>query len=354
MMMMMIRCCIRCCCIIAFAAIPAWSLIPLIDGGKGIPKLYDAWMNGQIAKQARTAVAQAIGSGKKKIEVNFPPGASCRHIRICILNLVPCILPSRLDGNLVSCVLKFHLLLMPSTTFSYSNAPSSHPPRPRPVCLSLNENHLSSSFDAPSWPSFFSVPNVEEVRFGTPLNQKFGTSVVAKELGVPGGYKPGSDVSRQLIGFSNMYWAKEIAPAISGIGKRVSVITAEPVVFNQLKRPGVDFVSSLSARGQRGNASVQKGDALIVVNPGGEETWEKIYATYGSPTSPIIILNNAYSTTYDLGNKRGFEEGTPIWEMQNPAHNEQIGKMPTEELKVRHLILSLYLFLVRLLHSLLS
>ena len=58
-------------------AVPAWSLIPLIDGGKGIPKLYDAWMNGQIAKQARTAVGQAISSGKKKIEVNFPPGG-CR------------------------------------------------------------------------------------------------------------------------------------------------------------------------------------------------------------------------------------------------------------------------------------
>ncbi|KAL7569200.1 hypothetical protein ACA910_016760 [Epithemia clementina (nom. ined.)] len=204
---------------------PALSLIPLIDGGKGIPKLYDGWMNGQIAKQARTAVGQAVAAGKRKIEVNFPP-----------------------------------------------------------------------------------VPNVEEVRFGTPLNQKFGQNVVAKELGVPGGYKPGSDVSRQLIGFSNMYWAKEIAPAVSGFGKRVSVITAEQVVFNQLKRTGVDFVCSLAGRGQRGDASVKKGDALIVVNPGGEETWDKIYSTYGSPSSPIVILNNAYSTTYDLGNKRGFEE----------------------------------------------
>ena len=31
----------------------------------------------------------------------------------------------------------------------------------------------------------------EEVKFGTPLNQKFGKTVVAKDLGVPGGYKPG-------------------------------------------------------------------------------------------------------------------------------------------------------------------
>ena len=60
---------------ICLLAVPAWSLIPLIDGGKGIPKLYDGWMNGQIAKQARTAVGQAVAAGKKRIEVNFPPGA---------------------------------------------------------------------------------------------------------------------------------------------------------------------------------------------------------------------------------------------------------------------------------------
>ena len=159
---------------------------------------------------------------------------------------------------------------------------------------------------------------MEEVRFGTPLNQKFGTSVVAKELGVPGGYKPGSDVSRQLIGFSNMYWARELAPGVSGGaigGKRVSVITAEQVVFKQLKRPGVDFVGSLAGRGQRGDESMGKGDALIVVNPGGEETWERIYSAYGSPSSPILILNNAYSTTYDLGNKRGYEEGMLFFEL---------------------------------------
>ena len=93
------------------------------------------------------------------------------------------------------------------------------------------------------------MPNVEEVRFGTPLNQKFGKSVVAKELGVPGGYKPGSDVSRQLIGYSNMYWAKELAPAVSGFGKRVSVITAEQVVFNQLKKTALTLLVALLAEG---------------------------------------------------------------------------------------------------------
>jgi hypothetical protein len=50
------------------------------------------------------------------------------------------------------------------------------------------------------------VPNVEEVKFGTPLNQKFGKEVVARDLKVKGGYLPGSDVSRNLLGYSNIYW----------------------------------------------------------------------------------------------------------------------------------------------------
>eukprot|EP00522_Entomoneis_paludosa_P014548 CAMPEP_0172442206 /NCGR_PEP_ID=MMETSP1065-20121228/2672_1 /TAXON_ID=265537 /ORGANISM="Amphiprora paludosa, Strain CCMP125" /LENGTH=263 /DNA_ID=CAMNT_0013191973 /DNA_START=10 /DNA_END=801 /DNA_ORIENTATION=+ len=210
------------CC---FWGAPTLALVPFIDGGKGIPKLYDGWMNGQIAKQARTAVSKAIASGKTKIEVNFPP-----------------------------------------------------------------------------------VPNVEEARFGTPLNQQFGTSVVARQLGVPGGYRPGSSVSRQLIGFSNVYWAKELAPSVGGMGKRVSVLSAEQVAYKEIKNTGVDFLGGLGSGGQRDGASVQDGDAIIAVNPGGEETWDRIYSTYGSPSAPMVVLNNAYSTTYGLGNKRGYEE----------------------------------------------
>ena len=49
------------------------SLVPFIDGGKGMPKLYDGWFNEQVSKQAASAVSRAIGAGKTKIEVNFPP-----------------------------------------------------------------------------------------------------------------------------------------------------------------------------------------------------------------------------------------------------------------------------------------
>lgn len=157
--------------------------------------------------------------------------------------------------------------------------------------------------------SYTFFPTVEEVKFGTPLNQKFGKFTVAKELGVKGGYKPGSQLSRELIAFSNMYWAKELAPSLGGIGKRVSVLTAEPVSFQQIKKPGVAFMGSLGSRGTRGDDSLQKGDALILANPGGEETWDKLYSLYGSPSVPMVVMNNAYSTTYGLGNKKGYEEG---------------------------------------------
>lgn len=56
-----------------------------------------------------------------------------------------------------------------------------------------------------------------------------------------------------------------------------------------------------------------KNDAYILCNPGGEETWDRFYSTLASASKnkapPLVILNNAYSTTYDLGNKRGYEEG---------------------------------------------
>ena len=84
-----------------------------------MPKLYDGWFNDQVAKQASAAVGRAISAGKKKIEVNFPP--------------VP-----NVEGMHAGAVLDLVF-------------------RPSPVDRST-----------------------AEVRFGTPLNQKFGKNVVAK------------------------------------------------------------------------------------------------------------------------------------------------------------------------------
>lgn len=55
--------------------------------------------------------------------------------------------------------------------------------------------------------SFFPVPNIDEVQFGTALNKAFGTEV-AKDLGM-GEYKPGSTIKTYLVQYSNIYWAKK-------------------------------------------------------------------------------------------------------------------------------------------------
>lgn len=55
------------------APTPTQALIPLIDGGKSMPKLYNCYFDSQLAKQASTAVGKALAAGKTKIEVNFPP-----------------------------------------------------------------------------------------------------------------------------------------------------------------------------------------------------------------------------------------------------------------------------------------
>ncbi|KAL3772932.1 hypothetical protein ACHAWO_001131 [Cyclotella atomus] len=152
------------------------------------------------------------------------------------------------------------------------------------------------------------VPNVDEVKFGTPLNQKFGMELVARDLKVKGGYRPGSDVSRNLLAYSNIYWAKKIANAAAGgFGKPVGVLTAEAVDFTQIQNMG-----GLSRSGRVLTEQSRKGgrnnESIICVNPGGEETWPRLVSAHGQPNCPFIILNNAYSTSYDLGNKKNFEE----------------------------------------------
>jgi hypothetical protein len=52
----------------------------------------------------------------------------------------------------------------------------------------------------------------------------------------------------------------------------------------------------------------RNGECVICINPGGEETWDRIVSAHSSPGAPFIVLNNAYSTSYGLGNKRGYEE----------------------------------------------
>lgn len=148
------------------------------------------------------------------------------------------------------------------------------------------------------------MPNVEEVKFGTPLNQKFGKNVVGKDLKVDGGYKPGSDLSRQLIGYSNVYWAKKLAGAAKG---STACITTEPVNFSTIKGMG-GISRSGKVMSDKARKEARDNECIICVNPGGEETWDRLVSAHAAPSSTFVVLNNAYSTSYDLGNKKGYEE----------------------------------------------
>jgi Domain of unknown function (DUF1995) len=158
--------------------------------------------------------------------------------------------------------------------------------------------------------NFPPVPNLDEVRFGTPLNQKFGQTVVAPELKLPGGYVPGSDIARQQVAFANIFWAKRIASAVGGFGRSISVFSAEPVTYNQIKdKGGISKMAPLSISRLSQEQQPSTNGACIVINPGGEETWERIRSIcVKGDRNPFVVLNNAYSTTYGLGNKRGYEE----------------------------------------------
>ena len=68
-------------CIIVCLVQTVQAFVPLIDGGKDIPKLYKGYFDAQIAKQAATAVSKAVGAGKTKIEVNFPPVPNLDEVR---------------------------------------------------------------------------------------------------------------------------------------------------------------------------------------------------------------------------------------------------------------------------------
>jgi Domain of unknown function (DUF1995) len=149
-----------------------------------------------------------------------------------------------------------------------------------------------------------------QVKFGTPLNKQFGTNVVGRDLSVVGGYKPGSELSRELVAFANVYWAKKIATAVKGgvLGNKcVACMTTEPVSFGQIKSTG-DVTRTGAAMSKQAIQNGRSNEAVICINPGGEERWEQLANAHTEPGQPFIVLNNAYSTNYDLGNKRGYAE----------------------------------------------
>jgi hypothetical protein len=59
---------------------------------------------------------------------------------------------------------------------------------------------------------------------------------------------------------------------------------------------------------EKARKETRDNEFVICANPGGEQVWDKIASAHVSPSSTFVVLNNAYSTTYDLGNQKGYEE----------------------------------------------
>ena len=153
--------------------------------------------------------------------------------------------------------------------------------------------------------SFPSVPNLEEVDFGTPLNKKFGADV-AKQLGVPGGYKPASLVSRNQIAFGNVFWARSIG---SGIGGGILGIGGGDVnLLTTVDPSNVPKKGNLKFYSPRGRPPCV-GRPGVLINPGPSDNWERAAATVtGGKGSVVVVLNPAVNDSYGIGtNLRGWE-----------------------------------------------
>ena len=149
----------------------------------------------------------------------------------------------------------------------------------------------------------------------TPLNKKFSKTIVAKDLKVKGGYFPGSDISRNQLSYANLFWAKQISGSVGGSilgagGKSVSVFSAEPIDYETIQSKGsMNTIAPIRTGLGSGNKKYPPSEACIVINPGGEETWDRLRSSLTKNSkSPFVVLNNAYSTTYGLGNKQNYEE----------------------------------------------
>ena len=73
---------VRFVCALLLIACPATAFIPLIDGGKGMPKLYDGWFNDQLSKQAASAVSR-VSSASDAV-----PSKSSRWHARCVFGLM--------------------------------------------------------------------------------------------------------------------------------------------------------------------------------------------------------------------------------------------------------------------------
>lgn len=148
--------------------------------------------------------------------------------------------------------------------------------------------------------SFPPVPNLEEVAYGTVLNQKFLKGVAA-ELGLDA-KKTALSVKRNPVEYANAAWARRIARACSG----TAVIASQADLRAAKKPPGSVREITLTARPEASSR-----DTLIAVNPIGR--WKAVDASHDGD---VVMLNSAFSENYGArararARSRGIQHGLP-------------------------------------------
>ncbi|CAN0061356.1 unnamed protein product [Heterosigma akashiwo] len=177
---------------------------------------------------------------------------------------------------------------------------------------------------------FDPVPNLDEVKFGTPTNQRFGIEVgggggeragraaAAPEEEDPGGpvapgvrpdrrdlglpeYKPGSLAKRYLLEFAQLYWAKRLAGALPGA---VFVLSTDNLKKDPITKPGksryIYFRSGPKKKKAEGEEELVKpGDTVVIVNPGPTAVWKKALEQF--PEQKLVFLNSLVYENYNIG-----------------------------------------------------
>ncbi|KAH8050741.1 DUF1995-containing protein [Aureococcus anophagefferens] len=134
------------------------------------------------------------------------------------------------------------------------------------------------------------VPNLEEAKFGTPLNERFQIEV-ARNLGLsdgPSAYVDDEAARKNVRRFDKNYMLRKIWVLLaegrvdtSGCAKLPKNFVVKP-----LESPDVD---------------VQSGDAVIVVAPGVTASWTRGYDIGAAAGAPVVFLNSQLSEKYQLG-----------------------------------------------------
>uniref|UniRef100_A0A6V1RIV3 DUF1995 domain-containing protein n=1 Tax=Heterosigma akashiwo TaxID=2829 RepID=A0A6V1RIV3_HETAK len=146
---------------------------------------------------------------------------------------------------------------------------------------------------------FDPVPNLDEVKFGTPTNQRFGIEI-ARDLGLPE-YKPGSLAKRYLLEFAQLYWAKRLAGALPGA---VFVLSTDNLKKDPITKPGksryIYFRSGPKKKKAEGEEELVKpGDTVVIVNPGPTAVWKKALEQF--PEQKLVFLNSLVYENYNIG-----------------------------------------------------